>query len=139
MNAGLFDVLCGRFADGRRLETVPSDDHRVMSIVTHLNHLLSTRRGAIGHLPDYGLPDISEIYRDMPDSLDDLQRAIKDAVETYEPRLGRVHVTHKRTDRLAMRLTFLLHGELHDGRRIRLQTTFSSHELVNVRPVHNDR
>jgi type VI secretion system protein len=134
MDAGLFDVLSGSFADGRSLESVPRSEHRVTSIVTHLNHLLSTRQGTLAHLPDYGLPDISEIYRDMPDSIVDLQRAIKQTVERYEPRLQRVHVTYHETDRLNMRLVFLLGGELSDRRRVEFRTVFSSHEPVRVQP-----
>jgi type VI secretion system protein len=139
MEAGLFDVLSGRFADGRRLETVSREEHALMSVVTHLNHLLSTRRGALLHMPDYGLPSISEIYRDMPDSVVDLQRAIKTTVERFEPRLKRVHVTYKETDRLNMRLVFLLAGELQNGQRVEFQTVFSSHELVNVAPSRDRR
>jgi type VI secretion system protein len=134
MNAGLFDVLSGSFADGRRLEAVPADEHRLTSIITHLNHLLSTRRGTLAHLPEYGLPDISEIYRDMPDSIVDLQRAIKHTVEHFEPRLRRVRVTYHETDRLNMRLVFLLGGELANRQRVEFQTIFSSHELVSVKP-----
>jgi len=132
MQAGLFDVLSGSFADGRTLDSVPASEHRVTSIVTHLNHLLSTRQGTLAHLPDYGLPDISEIYRDMPDSIVDLQRAIKQTVERFEPRLRRVHVIYHETDRLNMRLVFLLRGEMLDRKPVEFQTVFSSHELVRV-------
>jgi type VI secretion system protein len=134
MDAGLFDVLSGRFADGRPIDSVAQDERTLMSVVTHLNHLLSTRRGSLPHMPDYGLPSISEIYRDMPDSVVELQRSIKTTVERFEPRLKRVHVTYKETDRLNMRLVFLLAGELENGQRAEFQTVFSSHELVNVAP-----
>ena len=133
MEAGLFDVLSGSFADGRSLESVPASDHRVTSIVTHLNHLLSTRQGTLVHLPEYGLPDISEIYRDMPDSIVELQTAIKRTVERFEPRIRRVHVIYHETDRLNMRLVFLLRGELSNRQPVEFQTVFSSHELVRVR------
>jgi type VI secretion system protein len=137
MNPGLFDVLSGQFADGRRLEAVPSDERPVASIVTHLNHLLSTRQGGLVHLPEYGLPDISEIYRDMPDSIAELQRAIKATVERFEPRLRRVQVTYKETDRVNMRLIFLVGGELPNRERVEFQTVFSSHEIVDVQRVRH--
>lgn len=133
MDAGLFDVLSGRFADGRRIEEVHASDRQVLSIISHLSRLLNTRRGALQHLPDYGLPDISEIYRDMPDSVTDLQAAIAKVVEKYEPRLRDVRVTYQDTDPLAMRLTFLLAGELPGRQKVRFQTVFSSHELASVR------
>jgi type VI secretion system protein len=134
MRAGLFDVLVGEFADGRPVSEVGESEHLVLSIIGNLSRLFNTRRGAVAHLPDYGLPDISEIYRDMPDSVVELQDAIRLSVERYEPRLRRVRVDHERSDPYAMRLVFLLSGELHDRRRVQFQTTFSSHELVDVRP-----
>ncbi len=134
MEAGLFDVLSNHFADGRRLDETSSDEHRVLSVVGNLNRLFNARRGSLVHLPDYGLPDISEIYRDMPDSVIELREAVRQAVEKYEPRLRRVRVEHQNTDPYAMRLIFLLSGELSDRRKVRLQTTFSSHETVDVRP-----
>lgn len=132
MRAGLFDTLTGVFDDGRRLETVAEDDHLILSITSNLNRLFNTRRGAIEHMPDYGLPDISEVYRDMPDSAVLLQNAIREAVEKYEPRLRRVRIEHTQTDRYAMRLEFILTGELMNRQRVKLQTTFSSNELAAV-------
>jgi type VI secretion system protein len=132
MQAGLFDVLYGRFSDGRRIEDTPGEEHLVLSVISNLNRLFNTRRGAILHLPDYGLPDISEIYRDMPYSLTGLQQAIRDAVEKYEPRLRRVRIEHQKTDPYSMRLEFVLHAELPNRQRVLLQTTFSSNELANV-------
>lgn len=135
MEAGLFAVLHGRFIDGRPVQEVSRDEHRALSIVGNLNYLFNTRRGSLAHLPDYGLPDISEVYRDMPGSIVMLQQSIKEAVETYEPRLCRVRVEHKDTDRFAMRLVFHLSGEMIDGQRVRFQTIFSSNELAKVNPT----
>lgn len=136
MNASLFDVLRGRFEDGRSLEAVPPDGHRSASVLTNLRFLFSTRQGGLAHLPDYGLPDIVEVYRDMPNSVEPLRRALLQAVERYEPRLRRVRIEHRATDRHAMRLVFLVAGELDSGERVQFQTTFSSHDQVRVGPWH---
>lgn len=134
MKASLFDVLRGRFEDGRALDRVPVESWPPASVLSNLRILFSTRRGALSHLPDYGLPDIVEVYRDMPDSVEPLQRALKQAVEAYEPRLRRVRIEHRVTDPYAMRLVFLLSGELDGGERVRFQTTFSSNASVEVGP-----
>lgn len=134
MKAGLYDVLIGQFGDGRRVETVAEADHEVLSIISNLNYLFNTRAGSLSHLPDYGLPDITEIYRDIPDSVVKLQTAIKRAAEKYEPRLRRVRVEHQDEDEYAMRLVFLLTGELHDRRKVRFETTFSSDHAPRVEP-----
>jgi len=134
MKASVLDVLNGRFADGHRLENVHGDWQLLRSISSNLDRLFNTRSGTIQHLPDYGLPDITEIYRDIPDSVAKLQQAIRTTAEKYEPRLRRVRVHHQQTDPFDMRLIFLIAGELPDRRKVQFQTTFSSHEMVNVRP-----
>lgn len=134
MKAGLIDILLGQFADGHPIEAVSEDNRLVMSIISNLNNLFNTRRGFVAHLPDYGLPDITEIYRDIPDSVLKLQTAIRDAVEKYEPRLRRVRVEHQQTEPFAMRLVFLVSGELMNRQRVRFETTFSSTDPTQVRP-----
>jgi type VI secretion system protein len=139
MEASLYDVLRGTFIDGRRLASVSRGTWRERSIISNLDRLMNTRRGALSHLPDYGLPDLSDVYRDMPGSIIELQSAIEAAVETYEPRLRRVRVEHQATDRYAMQLVFLLTAESLDGERIRFRTTFSSEEEARVTPVSASR
>ena len=134
MKASVLDVLNGRFTDGHRLENVQGDWRLLRSIISNLDRLFNTRCGTLQHLPDYGLPDITEIYRDIPDSVAKLQEAIRATAEKYEPRLRRVMVQHHQTDPFDMRLVFLIAGELPDRRRVQFQTTFSSHEMVNIRP-----
>lgn len=135
MEASIFDVLAGGFVEGESLRRVHEDRHRFLSVMSNLNRLFNTRQGSVKHLPDYGLPDISSIYREAPRSIDDLRRAIKTVVKQYEPRLRRVHVEHQDTDEFDMRLVFILTGELSNGRRVQFRTTFESHDSAHVRPV----
>lgn len=135
MEASIFDVLSGGFVEGEPLRRVHEDRHRFLSVMSNLNRLFNTRQGSVKHLPDYGLPDISTVYREAPHSIDDLRRAIQTVVAKYEPRLRRVRVEHKDTDAFDMRLIFILTGELGDGRRVQFQTTFESHDPARVRPV----
>ena len=134
MQASLYDVLTGQFADGRRVADVHEAYHLVPSILSNLDRLFNTRRGSIQHLPDYGLPDITEIYRDIPDSVEKLQNAILNAVQRYEPRLRRIRIQPQPIDPFAMRLEFLLMAELPDRRPVRFQTTFSTIETAHVQP-----
>ena len=122
----IIDVLYGRAGDG--------DDALVQSVIDNLGRLLNTRRGSVGHLPGYGLPDLTEIYRDVPESIEALRRAVREAVEAYEPRLRRVRVTHEASDPYEMQIVLVLHGELPDRQRIELRTTFSSADVVRVAP-----
>ena len=132
MRAGLLDILHGRFIDGRPLEAAGPEEQMVLSIVGNLDRLFNTRRGFLAHMPDYGLPDMTEIYRDIADDHAELRHLIKQSLEKYEPRLRRVRVDLQRTDPYSMRLEFMVSGELPNRRRIHFQTTFSSHEMVHV-------
>ncbi len=133
MDAGLVDVLNGQFLNGLSIREVDRSQLRVLSILDNLNRLFNTRRGSIDHLPDYGLPDITQVYRDLPYSVEGLRQSIKAAAERYEPRLRRVRVEHEHGDPYAMRITFILSAELMRGQKVQFQTTFASHELAEVR------
>lgn len=134
MDVSLLDVLQGRVGEGRGAAALRGTEARIGSILANLERLLNARRGAVAHLPGYGLPDISEVYRDMPDSISGLQQAIKETIEAYEPRLARVRVEHRSTERYTMRLIFLVSGELPGGPRVRFQTTFSTTAATEVSP-----
>ena len=137
MITGLLDVLLGQFLDGRRLEEGDPAQNRLSSIVDNLTRLFNTRRGSIAHLPDYGLPDISQVYRDLPYSMDGLRTAIREVVEHYEPRLRKVRVEtqEKNSDEeFDMRVSFIVTAELLKGQRVQFQTTFTSNDLAEVRP-----
>ena len=98
MEVGLLEGIMGRFiSSDLPISTVSENQHRLISIKEHLSALFNTRRGSIGHLPDYGLPDISVICDKMPDSVEMLRKAIKETVEKYEPRLTDVKVIERKS------------------------------------------
>jgi type VI secretion system protein len=137
MNAGLIDVLIGTFQNGNAVADEEPNQQRLQSILDNLTRLFNSRRGALAHIPDYGLPDISQVYRDLPFSRDGLRVAIKEAVEKYEPRLRRVRVEKYEKgedEEYDMRESFILTGELLKGQKVQFQTTFTSNELAEVKP-----
>jgi type VI secretion system protein len=137
LEAGIIDVLLGHFSNGEPVMSGSTEHHRVLSIIDNLNRLFNTRRGSIMHLPDYGLPDITQVYRDLPYSIDGLRTAIKEVVEKYEPRLRRVRVeTQEKTtdEKFDMRISFIVRGEMLKGQRVQFQTVFTSNELAHVFP-----
>lgn len=64
----------------------------IASIERHLMWLLNTRQGSLVHHPDYGLPDLTAIYADLPHSIQQLKQAIQLAISQYEPRLSHVRI-----------------------------------------------
>lgn len=139
MKASLLDVLSGGFANGRPVRSVRENRRLLWSVVSNLNRLFNTRRGSVKHLPDYGLPDLTTVYRDAPRSGDELRRAIQESIETYEPRLRRVRVERKETDEYSMRLVFVVSGVLKNGERVRFETTFESQRSAEIEPVGSYR
>ena len=137
MQAGLIDVLLGHFLSGQPVHDEDPGQQRLASIVDNLTRLFNTRRESSAHLPAYGLPDISQVYRDLPYSIDGLRAAIKDVVERYEPRLRRVRVEKLEKDKdeeYDMRVSFIVTGEILKGQRVQFQTIFTSNDLAEVRP-----
>jgi type VI secretion system protein len=135
MKASLFDVLNGGFVTGQAVTDVREDNHLELSVMGNLNRLFNTRQGSIAHLPDYGLPDIMTIYRDAPQSIEQLRSALKEAVRKYEPRQQRVRVEQVDVDRFEMRLVFIVSAYLDNGDRVKFKTTFESQDSARVQPM----
>jgi len=62
------------------------------SIGKHLTLLLNSRKGTLAHLPEYGLPDITSIYQNLPHSIHSFVESIRKTIMQYEPRLQNVKV-----------------------------------------------
>jgi len=57
------------------------------SVQIHLAQLLNTRQGSLAYLPDYGLPDLGDIYQALPQSISTLVKIIEKVIHKYEPRI----------------------------------------------------
>ena len=106
------------------------------AVAQHLAQLLNTRQGSCLTCPDYGLIEVSEVLYDFPDAIGIMQRALKNTIQTYEPRLKNVQVRHLK-DEIAntMILPFEITGQLHlpDGRRTSLRVSTRVDGSGNVR------
>ena len=78
----------------------------------HLLLLLNTRQGSVSHLPEYGMPDLSEYYKGFPDSLKQLADALKSSISKYEPRIGDLQVVLASTSRTGFEAVFSINGVL---------------------------
>ena len=82
---------------------------------------------------DYGLPDISEIYQNMPESLERLARKIEKAIRKYEPRLKNVRVrliNKEEEDRF--RATYLVESEINPEGQITFQTRLNANGEIEI-------
>ena len=126
-----------RAADPHSSDRYTSRDGDVESAVTqHLARMLNTRQGSCLTCPDYGLIEVSEVLYDFPDAIGIMQRAIKNSIQTYEPRLKNVQVRHIKSEAAGeMILQFEISAQLHlpDGRRQALRFTTAVDGSGNVR------
>jgi type VI secretion system protein len=112
-------------------------DSDIESAVTaHLVQLLNTRQGSCQTCPDYGLIEVSEVLYDFPDAIGIVQRALKNSIQTYEPRLKNVQVRHVKNEythemMLAFEITAQL--QLPDGRRQSLRFATNVDPSGNVK------
>jgi type VI secretion system protein len=134
MQHSLFESLAGRFADGTPLDAVAPEERRLRSVTDHLRRLFNTREGSLSHLQGYGLPDISDVYRRMPDAAEELRRAVVVTVERYEPRLSKVKAIRREEAAGSLRLEFIITAELVGAGHVRFQTTFSPTGSATIAP-----
>lgn len=79
-------------------------------ICQHLSRLLSTRKGSLVHVPEYGLPDVLSVFRYLPYSLQAFSEAIHDAIALFEPRLSQLEVRCLARSTLKGRLCFKINA-----------------------------
>lgn len=66
----------------------------VSSIVGNLRALLNSRRGDSTSAPEFGIPCFCDLMHGFPESLAQLQQAVKATILEFEPRLKNVVVRH---------------------------------------------
>jgi type VI secretion system protein len=109
------------------------DEHE--SIVEHLRVLLNSRRGNSPSAPEFGIPDFSDLVHNFPGAIQVLQRAIRETILAYEPRLKQVAVKHVPSeDPLTLRYEITAVSATARGGRgtLRLNTQMSPGGRVNV-------
>ncbi len=109
------------------------DEHE--SIVEHLRVLLNARRGNSLTAPDFGIPDFSDLVHNFPGAVQILQRAIRETILAFEPRIKQVTVRHVPSeDPLTLRYEITGQSANSRGGRgsLRLTTQMSAGGHVNV-------
>lgn len=65
------------------------------SVRLHLQNLFNVRYGSVSSLPEYGLPDFNDLDLNAGymQAVKDMRKAIKQALDLYEPRLDQTRVS----------------------------------------------
>lgn len=88
----LYEMLYGNFTGGLELHQVSEENQVILSVLDNMQRILNCRAGALAHLPDYGLPDMTKILQGMPGTAHQLMSILSDVLLKYEPRLKKVTV-----------------------------------------------
>lgn len=136
MSASLLTRLA-HAADPHSTERYTWKDNDLEAAVSaHMARMLNTRQGSCLTCPDYGLIEVSEVLHDFPDAIGLMQRAIKNSIQLYEPRLKNVQVRHVKNEVTHnMLLEFEITAQLQypDGRRQALRFSTSVDGSGNVK------
>lgn len=87
----LYDMLLGQIG-GEPLAAYDDRTLECMSVQQNVQRILNTRAGALKHLPGYGLPDLTNIYKALPASSHMLKQQMEATLLKYEPRIRSIDV-----------------------------------------------
>jgi len=95
MRAGpsLYDMLHGHIG-GVPLDAYADKTLETISVQQNIRRILNTRAGALKHLPGYGLPDLTNIYKALPASAHLLKQQMESTLLAYEPRIRAIDVDY---------------------------------------------
>jgi type VI secretion system protein len=122
--SGLFERITGHFADGSVVNDFTLEEQTFLSVRDNIERILNSRRRSLAHLPDFGLDDLSEIYRHLPSSTHRLRNAIESTLLKYEPRLKAVEI-EVHTPEPGMMVSFTMACHLHQEGLVRFDTVFT--------------
>lgn len=120
---GLFEKITGYFANGAAVDDFDAGTQTFLSVQDNIQRILNSRRKGLLHLPDYGLDDLTEVYRDLPASTLRLRRVMERTLLKYEPRLKNVDIEIAEVEP-GMLLSFTMICHLHEAGLVRFGTHF---------------
>lgn len=102
-------------ADANQYDQLTEDQKLRFSIIENLRMVLSTRQGSVQHLPDFGMPDILQLYFDSGNTIDPVRKVIRQVILKYEPRIGNVEIQKSNFDKESMRITLKIITSIKDS------------------------
>jgi len=114
----------------------PDPKRMVDSIVRHLERILNTRWGSAQIADDYGIPDLTDLRSGLPDAVRDLERAIRNTIQKYEPRLEAVRVKFIPQEKTILTVSFQIVARLAlEGEKnpVTFQSVMDSDGKVTIR------
>jgi type VI secretion system protein len=93
----------------------------IQSIAEHLQRLLNTRQGSVPILPDYGIPDFTDLPGDtFTETAAEMRERIRQVLARYEPRLAEVAVRLEPAGQQPSEVAFRIEAVLARDRKVPL-------------------
>jgi type VI secretion system protein len=93
----------------------------IQSIAEHLRRLLNTRQGSVPILPDYGIPDFTDLPGDtFTETAAEMRERIRQVLARYEPRLAEVAVRLEPAGQQPSEVAFRIEAVLARDRKVPL-------------------
>jgi len=112
------------------------DLHReIDSILAHLTRILNTRQGSVPISGAYGIPDLTDFMTSYPESVTEIERSIRCAIEVCEPRLRSVKIVFipQDDDLLCLRFQIIAHLDRDSEKNILIETLVDSDGKVSLK------
>lgn len=128
----LYEILTGNYTGDLPLELANEEDQVILSVLDNIQRILNSRAGAISHLPDFGLPDMTKILQGMPGTAHELIDTLSGVLLKYEPRLQTLNVTLLEQE-VPGELRYAIDAELKGIGLVRYGTEFMPEGKVMLR------
>jgi type VI secretion system protein len=103
-------------------------------VIRHLQRLLNTRQGSAPIAEDYGIPDLTHFMQRVPETAGDMENAIREVIEKYEPRLMSVRVRYVPLEENELTLRFQVQAKMRtDAKPVLLETWVGPDGKMDVR------
>lgn len=123
LQPSLYEMLTGYFTGGLEISAVSETQQVILSVMDNIQRIFNTRAGSVAHLPDYGLPDMTEILHGTTERSQQLLKTLSLILLKYEPRLKNVNVVLLQPDAQG-KLLYAIDAELKEQGLVRYGTVF---------------
>lgn len=134
----LYDMLRGHIG-GARLDHYNDNTLEILSVMDNVRRILNTRAGSLKHLPDYGLPDLTNIYKALPASAHLLRGQMEKTLLAYEPRVSAVEIDILQNDDPGVLVSFEMTCHLQKTGLVRFGTYFEPPGRLRIERRVRDR
>ncbi|TKC88044.1 type VI secretion system baseplate subunit TssE [Trinickia terrae] len=128
----LYDMLLGHIGD-MPIDVLDEKTQEILSVMENLRRILNTRAGALKHLPDYGLPDMTNIYEALPASAHQLKAQMEKTLLAYEPRIRSIDVEVAARVDPGLTISYVMTCRLKKAGLVRYGTHFEPSGLTRLR------